>query len=65
MKSLLFSAAAAATVLVAVPAFAQSEDAKARIARRVDEAFARLDTDKDGRISRAELTAALERLAQR
>ena len=54
MKTLLTSAAIAATMLAALPAFAQSDDAKARIARRVDEAFARLDTDKDGRISRAE-----------
>jgi Ca2+-binding EF-hand superfamily protein len=54
MKTLLSSAAAAATLFAAVPAFSQSDDAKARIARRVDEVFARLDADKDGRISRAE-----------
>jgi len=33
---------------------ADGNDAKARIARRVDMAFERLDADKDGRISRAE-----------
>ena len=54
MKNLTSAIAAAATLFAAVPAFAQSDDAKARIARRVDEAFAHLDTDKDGRISRAE-----------
>jgi Ca2+-binding EF-hand superfamily protein len=61
MKKLLCSALAAATLLAtAAPAFAEGsgerggEDAKARIARRVDAVFARLDADKDGRISRAE-----------
>lgn len=54
MTTLLRSSLAAIIVLAAVPAFAQGDDVKTRIARRVDDAFARLDTDKDGRISRAE-----------
>lgn len=38
----------------AAPTFADGDDARARIARRVDAVLARLDADKDGRISRAE-----------
>jgi Ca2+-binding EF-hand superfamily protein len=55
MKKLLSSTLAAATLLVAAaPAFAEGDDVQVRIAQRVDAAFARLDTDRDGRISRAE-----------
>ena len=55
MKKPLCSALAAATLLIGVaPTFAEGDDAQARIAERVDAAFAKLDTDKDGRISRAE-----------
>jgi Ca2+-binding EF-hand superfamily protein len=62
MMKPLCSALAAATLLAATtPTFAEGaggrggEDTKARIARRVDTVFARLDADKDGRISRAEV----------
>ena len=61
MMKPLCSALAAVTLLAATaPTFAEGsgehggQDAKARIARRVDTVFARLDADKDGRISRAE-----------
>ena len=56
MKKPLSAVLAAASLLaVASPAFAGDDDAmKARVSRRVDEAFAKLDTDKDGRISKAE-----------
>ena len=54
MKKPLCSALAAAILFAALPALADGDDAKARIARRVDAVFARLDADKDGRISRAE-----------
>ena len=56
MKKPLCAVLAAASLLaVAAPAFAGDDDAmKAKVARRVDEVFAKLDTDKDGRISRAE-----------
>jgi Ca2+-binding EF-hand superfamily protein len=54
MKKPLCSALAAALLFAAAPAFADGDDAKARIAQRVDNAFAKLDADKDGRISRAE-----------
>lgn len=54
MKKPLCSALAAALLFAAAPAFAEGDDAKARIARRVDKTFEKLDADKDGRISRAE-----------
>jgi Ca2+-binding EF-hand superfamily protein len=60
MKRLCSALAAASLVIIAAPAFADGiggpggDDAKARIAKRVDDTFARLDADKDGRISRAE-----------
>jgi Ca2+-binding EF-hand superfamily protein len=54
MKKPLCSALAASLLFAAVPALADGDDAKARIAQRVDNAFTRLDADKDGRISRAE-----------
>jgi Ca2+-binding EF-hand superfamily protein len=54
MKKPLCSALAAALLFSATPAFAGGDDAEARIARRVDNAFVKLDADKDGRISRAE-----------
>jgi Ca2+-binding EF-hand superfamily protein len=53
-KLLCTTLTAALLFAAAAPAFAEGDDAKARIARRVDEVFARLDADKDGRISRAE-----------
>jgi Ca2+-binding EF-hand superfamily protein len=54
MNKPLCSALATALLFAAVPAFADGDDAKTRIAKRVDNAFAKLDGDKDGRISRAE-----------
>ncbi len=54
MKKPLCSALAAAILFAAAPVFADGDDAKARIAKRVDKAFEKLDADKDGRISRAE-----------
>jgi EF hand len=55
MKKLLCSALATATLLtIATSSFADGEDVKARIAKRVDAVFAKLDADKDGRISRDE-----------
>lgn len=54
-KPLCAVLAVASLMAVAAPVFAGDDDAtKARVARRVDEAFAKLDTDKDGRISKAE-----------
>jgi len=54
----LFSAALVAASLaaatVATPAFADDGDATAKITKHVDDVFARLDTDKDGKISKAE-----------
>lgn len=48
--------AVAALLAVATPALADEPtgDVKARAAKRVDQAFAKLDTDHDGRISKAE-----------
>jgi hypothetical protein len=63
MKPIYSALAAVALLTAAAPAFADGaggpggpggDDVKARIARRVDAAFAKLDADKDGRISRAE-----------
>jgi hypothetical protein len=53
-KLLCTTLTAALLFAAAAPAFAEGDDAKARIAMRVDAVFARLDADKDGRISRAE-----------
>jgi len=54
----LFSAALVAgsltTATFAAPAFAGDDDAQARITEHVDDVFARLDTDKDGKISKDE-----------
>ncbi len=49
-------AAGLTAVTLATPALALADDdaAKAKIAKRVDEVFARLDADKDGKISKAE-----------
>jgi Ca2+-binding EF-hand superfamily protein len=58
--------AAAALFATAAPAFAgdaEGEGSQTRIAKRVDTAFAKLDTDKDGRISRAE-AASRPRMAK-
>lgn len=56
MKKPLCAVLAAASLLaVAAPAFAGDDDAmQAKVSRRVDQVFAKLDTDKDGRISKAE-----------
>jgi Ca2+-binding EF-hand superfamily protein len=57
MNKRIYGALAAAAVSVATlatPAFADDNDAKTKLAKRVDDAFARLDTDKDGKISKAE-----------
>jgi Ca2+-binding EF-hand superfamily protein len=54
-KPLCAVLAAASLWAVATPAFAGDDDAmKVKVARRVDQVFAKLDTDKDGRISKAE-----------
>jgi Ca2+-binding EF-hand superfamily protein len=57
MNKLLCAALAAAgltaTTLVS-PAFADDTDHKARLEKHVDDVFARLDTDKDGKISKDE-----------
>jgi Ca2+-binding EF-hand superfamily protein len=54
MKKTIGSVLAAAALLaVATPAFADA-DLQARVSKRVEQAFARLDSDHDGRISRAE-----------
>ncbi|HET9622715.1 MAG TPA: EF-hand domain-containing protein [Kofleriaceae bacterium] len=55
MKPLCAVLAAASLMAVAAPAFAGDDDAmKARVSRRVDQVFAKLDADGDGRISKAE-----------
>ena len=68
MKKPLCTVLAVASLLVAAaPSFAEGaegEDASVRIAKRVEAAFARLDADKDGRISRAE-AANGKRLARK
>jgi Ca2+-binding EF-hand superfamily protein len=46
--------AAAALLAVATPAFAEDADLQARVSKRVEQVFAKLDSDRDGRISRAE-----------
>jgi len=57
--SALVAVGLTAAALVA-PAFADdttpnnNDDAAAKLARRVDDVFARLDADKDGKISKAE-----------
>ena len=58
MTKKIYSALVAATVTAtafAAPALADDDAAmKAKITKRVDDAFAKLDTDKDGKISKAE-----------
>jgi Ca2+-binding EF-hand superfamily protein len=56
MNKLFCSALAAAglTAALVAPAFADDVAPNARLAKHVDDVFARLDTDKDGRISKAE-----------
>jgi Ca2+-binding EF-hand superfamily protein len=49
-----FVAAGLAAMTLAAPAFAEDDAHDARIAKRVDDVFARLDADKDGKISKAE-----------
>jgi|SRR3954464_4537860 Ca2+-binding EF-hand superfamily protein len=68
MTKLHSSLLAAVTLLagLAAPAFAGGDHAQlteAQIAERLDKVFARLDTDKDGRISQAE-AAKGKRLAK-
>jgi Ca2+-binding EF-hand superfamily protein len=54
MKKTICSVLVAASCFaLATPAFAD-DDIKARAAKRVDRVFSKLDTDRDGRISRAE-----------
>jgi Ca2+-binding EF-hand superfamily protein len=54
-KPLCVVLASASLLAVAVPAFAGDDDAmKAKVSKRVDAVFAKLDADKDGRISRDE-----------
>jgi Ca2+-binding EF-hand superfamily protein len=65
LQSSLFAAVTLLTSL-AVPAFAEGDHARptdAQIAEHIDKVFARLDTDKDGRISQAE-AAKGKRLAK-
>jgi Ca2+-binding EF-hand superfamily protein len=48
-------AAAVVTVAtLAAPALADDDAAKTKLTQRVDDVFARLDADKDGKISKAE-----------
>jgi Ca2+-binding EF-hand superfamily protein len=57
MKKLRCTALVAAgltAMTVAVPAFADDDAAKAKLAKQVDNMFARLDNDHDGKISKAE-----------
>jgi Ca2+-binding EF-hand superfamily protein len=57
MKKLLCTALVAAgltATTLATPAFADEGAPKAKLAKRIDTVFARLDTDKDGKISKAE-----------
>ncbi len=60
MKMFRSAAAVAVLLAAATPALADAPtpaptgDVKARAAKRVDQVFAKLDTDKDGRLSRAE-----------
>ena len=57
MKKLAVLAAAAASLLVAVPAFA-GDRPRPSVNERVDQVFARLDADHDGRLSRPEAEKA-------
>lgn len=54
MKTIGSALAAALLLAVATPAFAEDADLQARVSRRVEQVFAKLDSDHDGRISRAE-----------
>ena len=57
MTKLLCAALAAgalAVTLHAAPSFADDSDHQAKLAKHVDEVFAKLDTDHDGKISKAE-----------
>jgi Ca2+-binding EF-hand superfamily protein len=57
MKKLLCTALVAAglaATAVATPAFADNDEAKAKIAKQIDKVFARLDNDNDGKISKSE-----------
>jgi hypothetical protein len=76
MNKLLGAAITVAVLFAAsASAFADGDDAKARITRRVDAVFApgprlsrgfdKVDADRHGYVSRAELTTAFERCAQR
>jgi Ca2+-binding EF-hand superfamily protein len=61
--SILAAAALFATAAPALAGGAEDESSQTRIAKRVDTAFAKLDADKDGRISRAE-AASRPRMAK-
>jgi len=66
MNKLLCAAVAAAslaTTTLAAPAFADDGDHTAKLAKHVDDVFARLDTDKDGKISKDEASKG-RRLSQ-
>jgi Ca2+-binding EF-hand superfamily protein len=57
MRKLLCTALVAAGVTattVATPAFADDDAAKVKLAKQVDNVFARLDNDHDGKISKSE-----------
>lgn len=57
MKKLLCSALVAAgltATTLGTPAFADDDAAKARLAKQVDNVFARLDSDHDGKITKSE-----------
>src|SRR4051812_39839348 len=47
-------AAGLAATTLATPAFADDDATKAKVAKRIDHVFARLDHDKDGKISKSE-----------
>ena len=57
MKKLLWTTLVAAGVTattLATPAFADDDATKAKAAKQIDKVFARLDNDKDGKISKSE-----------
>jgi Ca2+-binding EF-hand superfamily protein len=57
MKKLLCTALVTAgltATTLATPAFADDDAANARIAKQIDNVFARLDNDNDGKISKSE-----------
>ena len=78
MKKILFAGIAAAGLIAVVPAFAQTspvgaaphgqmarEHTRAQVAAKVQEHFARLDTNRDGFVTKAEADAARTQMRAR